>query len=42
MKKIIKLNPTKLFEVPKGYRIGRVIINGRSIERRFEILKKQL
>lgn len=36
----IKLDPTKPFEVPKGCRVGKVIINGEYRERTNEMLEK--
>ena len=38
--KFIKLDPTKPFIVPEGFRVGKVIVNGECIERSIEVLKK--
>jgi len=40
MRKWIKLDPIKPFKIPKGYRIGRVEVNGNRVERPIEILQK--
>jgi hypothetical protein len=39
MRKWIKLDPTKPFKIPRGYRIGRVKINGKCVERSSETLR---
>jgi len=38
MSKFIKLNPTKPFIIPIGYRLGRIIINGELKERSIKSL----
>lgn len=40
MKKWVKLDPIKPFKIPEGYRVGRVNINGKCVERSTETLKK--
>ena len=40
MSKFIKLDPTKPFEIPKGIRLGRVIVNGECRERTIEVFEK--
>jgi len=39
MNKFIKLDPTKPFEIPKGFRLGKVIVNGKCRERTIEVLE---
>jgi len=39
MKGFIKLDPSKPFKIPKGYRLGRVKINGEYKERPFKIFE---
>jgi hypothetical protein len=40
MSKWIKLDPIKPFKIPEGYRVGRVSINGKIVERSSEAFKK--
>lgn len=40
MRKWFKLDPIKPFKIPEGYRIGRIQVNGKCVERPIEILKK--
>ena len=40
MRKWIKLDPIKPFKIPEGYRIGRVQVNGKCVERSIEMLHK--
>ena len=35
-----KLDPVKPFKIPHGYRIGRVKVNGKCVERSNEVLQK--
>lgn len=39
MSRFVKLNPTKPFTIQEGERLGRIIINGRCIERSIETFK---
>jgi len=40
MRKWVKLDPTEPFKIPKGYRIGRVKVNGKCVERSSEIIRE--
>jgi hypothetical protein len=39
MKKLIKLDPLKPFIVPKGFRVGKVIVNGEYRERPLNVFE---